>query len=221
MNLLSIGASLGVVVAIFQWGWLGGIFNVKRRADPGVHPRDAVRDRLRPVDGLRGVPRLAHPRGVDRSTGDAQRGRHGTASPRTGRVITAAATIMICVFLSFVLGGERILELFGLSLASAVFLDAFIVRSLLLPSVLQLLGTRTWALPRLARPSAAAHRDRARGEQPGPGSGEERLISGRPRGPALRRARSGSRAGRRGAARAAPGRPSGSPAGHRPGPHAP
>jgi RND superfamily putative drug exporter len=54
---------------------------------------------------------------------------------------------MICVFLSFVVGGERVLELFGLSLASAVFLDAFIVRSLLLPSVLQILGRRTWALP--------------------------------------------------------------------------
>jgi RND superfamily putative drug exporter len=54
---------------------------------------------------------------------------------------------MICVFLSFVAGGERILELFGLSLATAVFLDAFVVRSVLLPSVLQILGARTWALP--------------------------------------------------------------------------
>jgi RND superfamily putative drug exporter len=62
-------------------------------------------------------------------------------------VITAAATIMICVFLSFVFGGERVLELFGLSLASAVFLDAFVVRVVLLPSVLQLLGRSTWALP--------------------------------------------------------------------------
>jgi RND superfamily putative drug exporter len=65
----------------------------------------------------------------------------------TGRVITAAATIMICVFLSFAVGDERVLKLFGLSLASAVFLDAFVVRSLLLPSVLAILGRRTWALP--------------------------------------------------------------------------
>jgi putative drug exporter of the RND superfamily len=71
--------------------------------------------------------------------------RQGLAS--TGRVITAAATIMICVFLSFVAGNQRVLELFGLSLASAVFLDAFVVRSLLLPSVLHLLGRRTWQLP--------------------------------------------------------------------------
>jgi RND superfamily putative drug exporter len=62
-------------------------------------------------------------------------------------VITAAATIMICVFASFAFGDQRVLKLFGLSLASAVFLDAFVVRSLLLPSVLELLGRQTWALP--------------------------------------------------------------------------
>jgi RND superfamily putative drug exporter len=65
----------------------------------------------------------------------------------TGRVITAAATIMICVFLAFVLGPERPIKLFGLGLASAVFLDAFVVRSLLLPAVLELLGRSTWAFP--------------------------------------------------------------------------
>jgi RND superfamily putative drug exporter len=65
----------------------------------------------------------------------------------TGRVITAAATIMICVFLSFVFGGDRVIKLFGLSLATAVFLDAFVIRSLLLPSVFELLGRRTWMLP--------------------------------------------------------------------------
>src|SRR5581483_10434128 len=66
----------------------------------------------------------------------------------TGRVVTAAATIMVCVFVSFVLSDQRIVKLFGLGLASAVFLDAFVVRSLLLPSVLTLLGRRTWSLPR-------------------------------------------------------------------------
>jgi putative drug exporter of the RND superfamily len=70
----------------------------------------------------------------------------------TGRVITAAATIMVCVFLAFVLLPERQVKMFGLSLASAVFLDAFVVRSLLLPAVLELLGRRTWWFPeRLAR----------------------------------------------------------------------
>jgi len=66
----------------------------------------------------------------------------------TGRVITAAAAIMVCVFLAFALNPERTVKLFGLSLASAVFLDAFVIRSLLLPAVLELLGRRTWAFPR-------------------------------------------------------------------------
>ena len=54
---------------------------------------------------------------------------------------------MVCVFLSFALGDDRVLKLFGLSLAAGVFLDAFVVRSLLLPAVLQLLGRTTWRLP--------------------------------------------------------------------------
>ena len=70
---------------------------------------------------------------------------HGVST--TGRLITAAATIMICVFASFALGDNRDVKLFGISMASAVFLDAFVVRSLLLPSVLQLLGPRAWWMP--------------------------------------------------------------------------
>ena len=146
MNLLSIGASLGVVVAIFQWGWLGGFFNVKGAPIQAFIPvlLFAI------VFGLSmdyEVFLISRVHEEWTRTGDARHAsRHALAS--TGRVITAAATIMICVFLSFVAGGERILELFGLSLASAVFLDAFVVRSLLLPSVLQILGARTWALPR-------------------------------------------------------------------------
>ena len=65
----------------------------------------------------------------------------------TGRVVTAAAAIMVCVFLSFMLGEGRIIKEFGLSLASAVFLDALVVRCLLLPAVLHLVGERTWWIP--------------------------------------------------------------------------
>jgi RND superfamily putative drug exporter len=65
----------------------------------------------------------------------------------TGRVVTAAAAIMVCVFLSFMLGEDRVIKEFGLSLASAVFLDALVVRCLLLPAVLHLIGERTWSLP--------------------------------------------------------------------------
>jgi RND superfamily putative drug exporter len=145
MNLLSIGASLGVVVAIFQWGWLGSIFNVKGAPIQAFIPvmLFAIVFGLSMDYEVFLVSRIHEE--WTRSRDPHQAARQGLAS--TGRVITAAATIMICVFLSFVVGGERVLELFGLSLASAVFLDAFVVRSLLLPSVLQLLGRRTWALP--------------------------------------------------------------------------
>jgi putative drug exporter of the RND superfamily len=63
-------------------------------------------------------------------------------------VISAAAAIMVCVFLSFTLGDERTLKEFGFGLAVAVFLDALVVRCVLLPAVLELLGPTTWRLPR-------------------------------------------------------------------------
>jgi RND superfamily putative drug exporter len=145
MNLLSIAASVGVVVAIFQWGWLGGVLGIS----PG------------PIDAFIPVFLFAIVFGLSMDyevflvsriheewtrRGDASGAvNHGVA--RTGRVITAAAAIMVCVFGSFALGDDRTLKLFGLSLATAVFLDAFVVRSLLLPAVLELLGRRTWMLP--------------------------------------------------------------------------
>jgi RND superfamily putative drug exporter len=67
---------------------------------------------------------------------------------RTGRVITAAAAVMVAVFGAFAISGNRVLEMFGLAMASAVFLDAVVIRMLLLPAVLELLGRATWALPR-------------------------------------------------------------------------
>jgi RND superfamily putative drug exporter len=145
MNLLSIGGSLGVVVAIFQWGWLGSIFNVKGAPIQAFIPvlLFAIVFGLSMDYEVFLVSRVHEE--WTRTRDPQQAVRHGLAS--TGRVITAAATIMICVFLSFALGDERVLKLFGLSLASAVFLDAFVIRSLLMPSVLQLLGRRTWALP--------------------------------------------------------------------------
>jgi RND superfamily putative drug exporter len=146
MNLLSIGASLGVVVAIFQWGWLGGLLGIQ----PG------------PIDSFIPVMLFAIVFGlsmdyevflVSRIREEWTRRRDASAAVNqglaaSGRVITAAATIMICVFLSFFLGDDRVLKLFGLSLATGVFVDAFIVRSLLLPSVLHLVGARAWAIPR-------------------------------------------------------------------------
>jgi RND superfamily putative drug exporter len=145
MNLLSIGASLGVIVAIFQWGWLGSLMGVQKGPIESFIPVMLFAI----VFGLsmdyevflvsRIHERWTHTRENSRAVAE------GLAL--TGRVVTAAAAIMVCVFLSFMLGEDRVIKEFGLSLASAVFLDALVVRCLMLPAVLHLVGRRTWALP--------------------------------------------------------------------------
>jgi RND superfamily putative drug exporter len=145
MNLLSIAASLGVVVAIFQQGWLAGLTGV----EPG------------PIEAFVPVLVFAIVFGlsmdyevflISRIHEEWQhRGDHSAAVreglARSGRVITAAAAIMVAVFASFAGGDLRILQLFGVALASAVLLDAFVIRMVLLPAVLELFGRRTWWVP--------------------------------------------------------------------------
>ena len=145
MNLLSIGAALGVATAIFQWGWLGGVFGVQGGPIDAFIPvlLFAIVFGLSMDYEVFLVSRIHEEWTRRRDASGAV--THGLAS--TGRVITAAATIMVFVFLSFVLGSLRPVKLFGLSLASAVFLDAFVVRCLLVPAVLELLGRATWFLP--------------------------------------------------------------------------
>jgi RND superfamily putative drug exporter len=146
MNLLSIGAAFGLIVAVFQWGWGASligvdgtgpiisffpiflfaiifglsmdyeVFLMSRIHEEWEHDKDAT---------------LAVTRGL----------------ALTGRVITAAAAIMVTVFASFMLGEDRIIKLFGLGLAAAVLIDAVIIRSVLVPAVMQLFGTRAWWLP--------------------------------------------------------------------------
>jgi putative drug exporter of the RND superfamily len=145
MNLLSIGAALGVIVAIFQWGWLGSVIGVSAGPIESFIPvmLFAIVFGLSMDYEVFLVSRI-HERWT--RTGDNSRAvAEGLAL--TGRVITAAAAIMVCVFLSFMLGEDRVIKEFGLSLASAVFLDALVVRCLLLPAVLHLIGPRTWSLP--------------------------------------------------------------------------
>jgi putative drug exporter of the RND superfamily len=72
---------------------------------------------------------------------------HGLAA--TGRTITAAATIMVLVFGAFVLGGQFLIDLFGIGLASAILLDALVVRSVLVPALMLMLGDANWKLPRV------------------------------------------------------------------------
>ena len=98
----------------------------------------------------------------DRTSDNATAVADGLAA--TARVITAAALIMVCVFSAFVLGDDRSLKLFGLGLAVAVLVDATIVRMILVPATMELLGDRNWWLPEVARPDPAEgpHRGQAR-----------------------------------------------------------
>ncbi len=150
MNLLSIGASLGVVQAVFERGWLGSPFGVQAGPIDAFIPVLAFAI----VFGLSmdyEVFLVSRVREEWLARGDASAAvREGLAS--TGRVITAAAAVMVAVFGAFAISSNRVLEMFGLAMATAVFLDALVIRMLLLPAGLQLLGPITWALPRsLAR----------------------------------------------------------------------
>ncbi len=145
MNLLSIGASLGVIVVVFQWDWLDGVAEISKGPIESFIPvmLFAIVFGLSMDYEVFLVSRIHEQwaRGAD--------ARHavGEGLALTGRVVTAAAAIMICVFLSFMLGEDRVIKEFGLSLASAVFLDAIVIRCLLLPAVLTLIGERTWQIP--------------------------------------------------------------------------
>jgi RND superfamily putative drug exporter len=147
MNLLSMGAAYGVIVAVYQWGWLSSVFGVSRTGpiDPWIplmmftivfglsmDYEVFLLSRIREEWRRSGVNTLAV--------------ADGLAS--TARVITAAAAIMVCVFLSFVINDPlRVLDVFGLGLAVAVFIDATLVRMVLVPSVMQLLGRANWWMP--------------------------------------------------------------------------
>lgn len=146
MNVISIAAAYGVVVAIFQWGWLGGILGV----EPAPIEPFVPMMMFAIVFGLSmdyEVFLLSRIREEWRRTGNAAESvADGLAS--TARVITAAAAIMIVVFGSFLLDDDRILKMFGIGLAVAVLLDATLVRMLLVPATMELLGERNWWLPR-------------------------------------------------------------------------
>ncbi len=146
LNLLTVGAALGVTVAVFQWGWLGGPLGVQKGPIEAWVPviMFAVVFGLSMDYEVFLVSRIREQwlRGGDASTAVAE------GVTLTGRVITAAAAIMVCVFLSFVLGDQRTLKEFGFVLAVAVFLDAVVVRCMLLPATLELIGPITWSLPR-------------------------------------------------------------------------
>ena len=147
MNLLSIAAAYGVIVAVFQWGWLSDVFGVGK---PGPIEAWAPMMLFAIVFGLSMdyevflLSRIKEE--YDRTGDNGQAVADGLAS--TARVITAAAAIMICVFGSFVLGDQRQIKLIGLGLAAAVFIDATLVRMVLVPATMELLGDRNWWFPK-------------------------------------------------------------------------
>jgi RND superfamily putative drug exporter len=146
MNLLSIGAAFGLIVAVFQWGWGANLIGI---------------DGTGPIISFFPIFLFAIIFGLSmdyevflmsRMHEEWENSHDATAAVTrglalTGRVITAAAAIMCTVFLSFMIGEDRIIKLFGLGLASAVFIDAVIIRSVLVPAVMQLFGERAWWLP--------------------------------------------------------------------------
>jgi RND superfamily putative drug exporter len=145
LNLLTIGAAIGATVAVFGEGHFANLLGVQKGPIEAWIPvimfavvfglsmdyEVFLISRIREEWVRRNDPSEAVAEGI----------------AQTGRVITAAAAIMICVFMSFTLGNERTLKEFGFGLAVAVFVDAIIVRCLLLPSTLELLGRITWWLP--------------------------------------------------------------------------
>ena len=146
MNLLSIGAAIGATVAVFQWGRLAGVFGLQKGP---IEPWIPVLI-FAVVFGLSmdyEVFLVSRVREQWVRRGDAS-AAVSDAVTMTGRVITAAAAIMVCVFLSFMVGDQRTIKEFGFGLAVAVLLDAIVVRCVLLPAALELLGPLTWRLPR-------------------------------------------------------------------------
>jgi putative drug exporter of the RND superfamily len=147
MNLLSIGAAFGVLVAVFQWGWLGSVFQVSRAG---------------PVESFLPVMLFAILFGLSMDyevflisriqeewliSGDNRTAvRKGLAA--TGKTITAAALIMILVFGSFILGGERVIKEFGLGLAAGIAIDALLIRMAIVPALMFMFGRLNWWFPR-------------------------------------------------------------------------
>ena len=145
MNLLSICAAFGVVVAGFQWGWFEPIFGTSAGPIESFLP-------IMLFAILFGLSMDYEVFLVSRIHEEWMKSRNSKESvskglAATGSIITAAAAIMIVVFLAFVFLGERTIQLFGVGLAVAVLIDATIIRSTLVPSLMQLAGKWNWYLP--------------------------------------------------------------------------
>jgi putative drug exporter of the RND superfamily len=148
MNLLSVGAAYGVMVAVFEWGWLGSLIGIGKTGpiDPWIPV--TMFTILFGLSMDYEVFLLSRIREEWLRTGDNSLSvADGLAV--TGRIITAAAAIMFCVFASFIINDPlHILKVFGLGLATAVAVDVTLVRMVLVPSLMELLGPVNWWMPR-------------------------------------------------------------------------
>ena len=178
MNLVSVGAAFGVVVAVFQWGWAGDLIGLGKAG---------------PIEPFLPVVLFAMLFGlsmdyqvflVSRMHEEWQRTGDNTAAVRTGhadtgKVIVAAASIMVFVFGAFVFGDSRTIKLMGLGMASAVLLDAFIIRMLIVPAVMHKIGPANWWMPRwLHRALPHLSVEGSDVEYPVPPGGTERFAPG-------------------------------------------
>ncbi|MGQ4363430.1 MMPL family transporter [Streptomyces sp. SAS_272] len=145
--LLSVLAALGAVVAVFQWGWLGGLI--------GVEETGPIMSMM-PIFMVGVVFGLAMDYEVFLVTRMREAYVHGespsqavvTGFRHSARVVAAAAVIMMAVFGGFISSSESMIKMIGFGLAIAVFFDAFVVRMAIVPAVLALLGKRAWWLPK-------------------------------------------------------------------------
>ncbi|MGW1374621.1 MMPL family transporter [Streptomyces sp. NPDC002446] len=146
MNVAAVASSFGIVVAIFQWGWGSELLGLGS-AGP-IEPFLPVIM----VSVLFGLSMDYQVFLVSRMYEEWQLTRDNRRAVRVGlaetsRVINSAAVIMIAVFAAFVLSGDRTIAMFGIGLASAVALDAFVLRTLLVPALMHMLGGANWWLP--------------------------------------------------------------------------
>ncbi|WP_406840768.1 MMPL family transporter [Streptomyces sp. AHU1] len=147
LNLLSIGAAYGIMVAVFQWGWGGALIGLEATVPIVSFIPMFLFAILFGLSMDYEVFLLSRVREEYLRTGD-----NGTAIvegvSRTARIITSAALIMVAVFLSFAVAEDPSTKMFGLGLATAIFIDATVVRMVLVPATMTLLGRANWWLPK-------------------------------------------------------------------------
>ncbi|MEU9083848.1 MMPL family transporter [Streptomyces sp. NPDC048357] len=147
LNLLSIGAAYGIMVAVFQWGWGGALIGLEATVPIVSFIPMFLFAILFGLSMDYEVFLLSRVREEYLRTGD-----NGTAIVEgvsgTARIITSAALIMVAVFLSFAVADDPSTKMFGLGLATAIFIDATVVRMVLVPATMTLLGRTNWWLPK-------------------------------------------------------------------------